>query len=56
MVFGNYVAKPVFFYEGFGYSILSLSLTLVCDFTTLESLFRSNWPLRRPEAALNVEP
>ena len=33
-----------------------LSLTLVCDSATLESLFRSNWPLRRSEAALNVEP
>jgi hypothetical protein len=29
---------------------------LVCDSATLESLFRSNWPLRRSEAALNLEP
>ncbi len=28
MVFGNYVAKPAFFYEDFGSSILSLSLIL----------------------------
>jgi hypothetical protein len=28
---------------------------LVCDSATLESLFRSNWPLRRPEAALNPD-
>jgi len=26
------------------------------DSATLESLFRSNWPLRRSEAALNLEP
>ncbi|MFH1930105.1 MAG: hypothetical protein ABIN18_00775 [Pseudomonadota bacterium] len=31
-------------------------VTLVCDSATLESLFRSNWPLRRSEAALNGEP
>ena len=30
--------------------------TLVCDSATLESLFRSNWPLRRSEATLNCEP
>jgi len=30
--------------------------TLVSDSATLESLFRSNWPLRRSEAALNCEP
>jgi len=48
--------KTSIFYEDFGSSILSLSLTLVCDSATLESLFRSNWPLRRSEAALNVEP
>ena len=29
---------------------------LVSDSATLESLFRSNWPLRRSEAALNPEP
>jgi hypothetical protein len=28
MVFGNYVAKPAFFYEDLGSSILSLPLTL----------------------------
>ena len=56
MVFGNYVANPAFFYEDFGSSILSLSLTLVCDSARPASLFRSNWPLRRSEAALNVEP
>jgi hypothetical protein len=27
---------------------------LVSDSATLESLFRSNWPLRRSEAALNL--
>ena len=27
---------------------------LVCDSATLESLFRSNWPHRRSEAALNL--
>ena len=27
---------------------------LVCDFPRSESLFRSNWPLRRPAAALNL--
>jgi hypothetical protein len=48
--------KTNIFYEDFGSSILCLSLTLVCDSTTLESLFRSNWPLRRSEAVLNVEP
>jgi hypothetical protein len=42
MIFGNYVAKPTFFCEDFGSSILSLPLTLVTDFATLESLFRSN--------------
>ncbi len=40
----------------FGSSTLSLALTLVSDSATLESLFRSNWPLRRSEVALNVEP
>ena len=28
MIFGNYEVKPAFFYEDFGSSILSLSLTL----------------------------
>ena len=36
--------------------MLSLSLTLVCDSARTASLFWSNWQLRWPEAALNVEP
>ncbi len=50
------LGKMSIFNEELGSSIPSLSLTLVCDSATLESLFRSNWPLRRSEAALNVEP
>ena len=49
------LGKMGIFNEDFGSSISSLSLTLVSDSATLESLFRSNWPLRRSEAALNVE-
>ena len=41
------------FYRGL--RVFNAFFVLVCDSATLESLFRSNWPLRRSEAALNPE-
>ena len=53
---GQLFGKMSIFNEDFGSLMPSLSLTLVCDSARPAPLFGSNWPLRRSEAALDVEP